>query len=112
MSKFLISFPSAAMELTTDELELASIDSHALIEEAKAAGIYVFGGGIDEAVAPVLVSGDGSVSTGAYPGSQLTGGFLVLELPDRDAALTWAQKVAKTCRCAQELREFMFDPAS
>lgn len=112
MTKYLISFPSEAMVLTDEQLTIASADSHAVIEEAKAAGVYVFGGGIDEQVAPVLVSGDGSVSTRGYPGSRLNGGFAVLELPTREEAVKWAAKLARACRCAQELREFMYDPAS
>ncbi|NIJ37755.1 hypothetical protein FHR22_002458 [Sphingopyxis panaciterrae] len=112
MAKFLISFPADAMIVTDDLLPAVSADAHAVIEEAKAAGVYVFGGGIDERAAPVLVAGDGSVSAGIYPGSRLTGGFTVLELPTRDAAVEWARKIAVACRCAQELREFMYDPAS
>lgn len=112
MTKYLISFPSEAMILTDAELQLASVDSHAVIEEAKTAGVYVFGGGIDEQVDPVLVHGDGSVSAGHHPGSRITGGFLVLELPTREAALDWSARIARACRCAQELREFGFDPAS
>jgi hypothetical protein len=42
-------------------------DSHAVIDEAKAAGVYVFGGGIDEDVPPVLVSANGTVAMGGYP---------------------------------------------
>ena len=81
--------------------------------EAKAAGVYVFGGGIDEAVPPVLVSADGVVVAGGYPWAPpLNGGFTVLELPSRDAAVTWAARIAKACRCDQELRVFGFDPAS
>lgn len=72
----------------------------------------MFGGGIDESVEPVLVAGDGSVSAGTYPGSRLNGGFLVLEVPTREQALEWARKIAVACRCAQELREFGYDPAS
>jgi len=33
-------------------------------------------------------------------------------LPDRQAAEVWACRIAVACRCSQELREFMFDPAS
>jgi hypothetical protein len=36
----------------------------------------------------------------------------VLELPDRASAEEWARKIAVACRCAQELREFMYDPDS
>lgn len=112
MTKYLISFPSEAMVLTAEEFPIVVVDSHAVIEEAKAAGVYVFGGGIAEDVDPVLVSADGSVSTEIYPGTAFNGGFLVLELPDREAAEAWASKIAAACRCSQELREFMFDPAS
>lgn len=112
MTKYLISFPSEAMVLTDEEFPIVVADSHAVIEEAKAAGAYVFGGGIDEEVDPVLVSADGSVSRDIYPGSTLKGGFTVLELPTREDAVEWARKIAVACRCAQELREFMYDPAS
>ena len=99
------------MMLTEEERPSVSADAHAVIEEAKAAGVYVFAGGIDEQVDPVLVSKDGSVSTGVYPGTHLDGGFTVLELPTREDAVEWASKIAVACRCGQELREFMYDPA-
>jgi hypothetical protein len=111
--KYLISFPSAAMVARGSELEAASRDSHAVIEEAKAAGVYVFGGGIDGSVPPVLVSGEGTVAEGGYPWAPpLDGGFAVFELPSRDDAIAWAARLAKACRCDQELRVFGFDPAS
>ncbi len=112
MTKVLISFPSEAMQLDGDALGAVSAASHAVIEEARSAGVYVFGGGIDEAVNPVLVSADGTVSPEIYPGSRLTGGFLVLEVPTRTEAVDWARRIATACRCAQELREFGYDPAS
>ena len=112
MTKYLVSFPSEAMVLTEEEFPIVVAESHAVIEEAKAAGVYVFGGGIDEQVAPVLVAGDGSVSRETYPGTDIRGGFLVLEVATREEAEEWAAKVAASCRCSQELREFMYDPAS
>lgn len=112
MTKYLISFPSEAMVVSTEDFPIVAADARAVIEEAKAAGVYVFGGGVHEQVDPVLVAGDGSVSTTIYPGSRLRGGFTVLELPTREAAIAWASKIAVACRCSQELREFMYDPAS
>ena len=114
MTKYLISFPGKgqAMKLTEEEFPAVVAESHAVIEEAKAAGVYVFGGGIAEDVAPVLVQADGLVGRDVYPGSDITGGFTVLELPTREDAEEWARKIAVACRCAQELREFMYDPAS
>ena len=113
MAKYLISFPSAAMVLSAGELEAASRDSHAVIDQAKTAGVYVFGGGIDENVPPVLVSADGAVAKGGYPWAPpLNGGFTVLELASREEAIAWAARIAKACRCNQELRVFQFDPQS
>jgi hypothetical protein len=111
--KYLISFPSAAMVVSGEELEAAGRDSRAVIEQAKVAGVYVFAGGIDEGVPPVLVSAEGAIVEGGYPWAPpLNGGFTVLELPSREDAIAWAARIAKACRCDQELRVFMFDPAS
>ncbi len=113
MAKYLISFPSAAMVVPEDEWEAVGRDAHAVIDEAKAAGVYVFGGGIDESVAPTLVSADGAVAEGGYPwGPALDGGFTVLELPSREEAIAWAARIAWACHCDQELRVFGFDPES
>jgi hypothetical protein len=112
MTKYLISFPSEAMTVPADALAAVGDAARAVIEEAKAAGVYVFAGGIHEGVDPVLVDADGEVSPDIYPGSRLKGGFTVLELPTRDAAIEWARRLALARRCAQELREFMYDPAS
>lgn len=113
MAKYLISFPSAAMVVPQEELQAVGRDAQAVIEEAKSAGVYVFAGGIDESVAPALISADGAVAEGGYPwGPALNGGFTVLELPSRDEAVAWAARIARACRCDQELRVFGFDPAS
>jgi len=107
MAKYLISFPSAAMVVPDGEMETVGRDAHAVIEEAKAAGVYIFAGGIGEDVPPALVSADGAVATGGYPWAPtLNGGFTVLELPSRDEAIAWAARLAKACRCDQELRVF------
>ena len=113
MAKYLISFPSAAMVVPDSEWEAVGRDSHTVIDEAKAAGVYVFGGGIDEDVPPALVSADGTVAEDVYPWAPpLDGGFTVLELPSREEAVAWAARIATACRCDQELRVFQFDPQS
>ena len=110
MPKYLISFPSAAMQVPENELAQVGRDAHAVIEEAKAAGVYVFAGGIDESIPPMLVAADGSVTSGGYAWAPvLNGGFTVLELATRDEAVTWAARIAKACRCQQELRVFGLD---
>ncbi len=113
MTKYLISFPSGAMVVPEGGLQVVADEAHAVVEEAKAAGVWVFGGGIDESVPPVLVAGDGTVTEGTYPQTaRIEGGYAVLDLPSRAAALHWAAKLATACRCPQEVREFMDDPAS
>src|SRR3954453_1480180 len=95
MAKYLISFPSAAMVVPDGEWGAVGRDAHAVIDEAKAAGVYVFGGGIDEDVPPVIVSADGAVAMGGYPWAPtLDGGFTVLELPSRDEAIAWGARIA------------------
>jgi hypothetical protein len=113
MTKFLISFPSSAMVVPPEDLQAVADAAHAVVEEAKDAGVWVFGGGIDESVPPVLVDGDGTVVDGTYPQTkEIEGGYSVLELPSHEAALEWAAKIAVACRCAQEVRAFQYDPAS
>lgn len=113
MTKFLISFPASAMVVSAEDMAAVSAASRAVIREAKAAGIYVFGGGINSGVAPAMVAADGRCTSGTYPQTrEFDGGFCVLELPSRALALEWAARLAGACRCAQELREFYYDPES
>ncbi|GAA4158631.1 hypothetical protein GCM10022286_11810 [Gryllotalpicola daejeonensis] len=111
MTKYLISFPSSAMKVSPGELPAVADAAHAVIREMKEAGVYVFGGGVNEGVPAVLVAADGSVTEGTYPETaQLDGGFTVIEAPTRAEAERWATKTAAACRCSQELREFQYDP--
>lgn len=114
MNHYLISFPSSAMShIAAEDLPAVSESARAVIREAKAAGVYVFGGGIDESVPPVMVAGDGEVFQGAYAETRLlNGGFCVLKVPSRAEAEGWAAQIAAACKCAQELRPFMYDPES
>lgn len=113
MTKYLISFPGSAMQLTPDDFQAAGRDAHAVIRAMKDAGVYVFGGGIDEAVPSVMVAGDGTTTDETYPQTtEFDGGFCVIEAATRDEALDWAAKTAAACRTPQELREFMYDPES
>ena len=112
MTKFLISFPASAMDVPAEEMPAVSDAAHAVIREAKAAGVYVFGGGINGEVAPAMVAADGSCTTETCQSTDFDGGFCVLELPSRAVAVQWAARIAAACRCAQELREFYYDPES
>ena len=113
MTKYLVSFPGPAMDVPDEDMVAVSEAAHAVIREAKDAGVYVFGGGINEEVAPQMVAADGTVTNETYTQTkEFDGGFCVLELPSREAAIQWAAKIAQACRCSQELREFQYDPES
>jgi hypothetical protein len=101
------------MDVPAGEMAAVSETAHSVIREAKDAGVYVFGGGINEEVAPLMVAADGTFTNETYSQTEeFDGGFCVLELPSREAAIQWAAKIARACRCSQELREFQYDPES
>ena len=103
----------AMRQISDEDFPSVEASAHAVIREAKAAGVYVFGGGIDETVPPVMVTGEGKVSPETYPEtSGFNGGFCVLKVQTREEAERWAAKIAAGCWCAQELRQFMYDPES
>lgn len=105
--------PQCRHGLSDEDLQAVSDAAHAVVKEAKDAGVWVFGGGIDESVPPVMVGGDGTVTEGTYDQTkEIEGGYTVLELSSREAALEWAAKIAVACRCAQEVRAFQYDPDS
>ena len=113
MTKYLVSFPAPAMNVASEDMAAVGEAARAVIREAKKAGVYVFGGGLNEDVAPMRVAADGSVTDETYPQTrELDGGFCVLELASREAAIQWAARIAAACRCSQELREFQDDPES
>ncbi|MFF1272000.1 YciI family protein [Streptomyces marokkonensis] len=110
MTRYLISFDDGAMTFPEEELPKVAEASLEVVREARAAGVWVFGGGLQSQQASV-VSTDGTVTDGPYPETKaVLGGFSVIEVPSRAEALEWAARIAAACRCAQEVREIMPDP--
>ena len=109
MTRYLISFNDHAMDhIAGDDWATVGAESH--VEEAQAAGVWVYGGGLERQRASV-VGTDGTITDGPYPETkEVIGGFCVVDVPTREEALVWAAKTAKACRCAQEVRELMPDP--
>ena len=87
----------------------------AVVDEMKAAGVYVFAGGLDEdvdtafsadATSGALMFTDGPfVETKEY-----LGGLTVVDVADEDAARMWAGKLAEACGWPQEVRRFKPQP--
>jgi hypothetical protein len=111
MTRYLISFPDGAMDhIPEDEMPDVAKAAHAVVQDALNAGVYLFAGGL-EFQRPSIVATDGTVTDGPYSQTrELSGGFTVIDVPTREAALAWAAKIAVACRCAQEVREFGPDP--
>ncbi len=58
-----------------------------------------------------VVARDGTISEGPNPQCRdFIGGFTIVDVPTRAAALQWGARIAAACRCAQDVREFLFDP--
>ena len=108
MTRYLISFPSGAMDHIPDEEGRAVGEAaHAVVQEARDAGVFVFAGGCSEAVS--VIATDGTV-TDAPDNQAYIGGVTIVDVPSREEALRWAAKIAVACRCAQEVRELIPDP--
>ena len=109
MPRYLISFDAHAMDhIPHEDMPAVAEASHAVVYEAMDAGVWVYGGGLEHQKASIVAT-DGTVTDGPYP--QAVGGLSVVDAPSREEALKWAAKIAVACRCAQEVREFMPDPA-
>ena len=110
MTRYLISFDDGAMTFPDEDLPDVAEAAHAVVREAKAAGVWVFGCGVERQRASVVAT-DGTVADGPYPETKaVIGGFSIVDVPSREEALEWAAKIASACRCAQEVREIMPDP--
>ncbi|HAP77876.1 MAG TPA: hypothetical protein DCR14_17560 [Acidimicrobiaceae bacterium] len=111
MTRYLISFDDGSMDhIPADDFPAVGEAAHEVLRAAKAAGVWVTGGGVERQRASI-VGTDGTVADGPYPETKaVVGGFSILDLPSREEALAWAARFAVACRCAQEVREIMDDP--
>ena len=110
MTRYLISFDAGAMDFPEEDEPAVGEAAHAVVREAQEAGVWIFGGGLKSQRASIVAT-DGIVTNGPYPETKaVIGGFSMVDVPTHEEALEWAAKFAKACRCAQEVREIMYDP--
>jgi len=107
MTRYLISFDDGAMTFLDEDLADVAKAAHEVVAQAKDAGVWVFGGGVQGHEASVVAT-DGSVTDDPSP--EHLGGFAIVDVPSHEEALKWAAKIAVACRCAQEVRELLPDP--
>jgi hypothetical protein len=90
-------------------------DVNALVEETKAAGVWVFNGGLHPPSTATVVRaehGDVLITDGPYAeGKEHIGGFIIIKVPDLDAALHWARKTARVITLPIEVRPFQGEVA-
>ncbi|MEY9962813.1 hypothetical protein ABIA33_000839 [Streptacidiphilus sp. MAP12-16] len=85
-------------------------DLDVLHEEIKAAGAWVFAGGLHPADTATVLrprNGDVLITDGPYAeGKEHMGGFLIIKAPDLDAALAWGRKASLATTLPIEVRPF------
>ena len=113
MPRYLISFDDGSMDhIPAEDWTAVGEAAHAVVRNAKAAGVWIWGGGVQRQQSSIVAT-DGTVTKGPVPEKKaVVGGFSIIEVSSHEEALAWAARIAESCRCAQEVREIMFDPES
>jgi len=115
MTRYLLSIyqpagPPPAPEFMTK----VAANLHELNAELKEAGAWVFTGGLHDPAASTVVRGgkrDIVITDGPYiEGKEHIGGFWIIDAPDLDAALVWAEKATRATTLPIEVRPFQGVP--
>jgi hypothetical protein len=83
--------------------------ANAVVEDMKAAGVYVFAGGLEEDIETAFsadaTSGTLVITDGPYRHTaEFVGGLTIVDVPDVEAARLWAGRMAEACGWPQEVR--------
>ena len=112
VTKYLIAFNDEWVpEHEPDELRAKGVASQEVIEEMKAAGVFVFGdGGIDASTVVCSVvsrAGQPVFTDGPYVETkEHLGGFAIVDVEDDEAARYWAGRLAVSLDWPQEVHRF------
>ena len=110
MPRYMISFNDGDMQFPEEDFKAVGEAAHKVMEEGVTQGIWEGGGGF-LGFHPFVVDEFGNVD--ARPLAETNkhiGGFTVVNVRNDEEAFVWAQKIAKACRCPQEVRRIMDDP--
>ena len=93
-----------------EAMEQIMRDVDALNDEIRAAGAWVFAGGLHPSSTATVVqvrTGDVLTTDGPFvEGKEHVGGFWVIQSPDLDSALEWGRKATRACQVPIEVRPF------
>jgi hypothetical protein len=113
MKQYLLSvcYPAGGTQPPPEALQRIMRDVGAVHEQMQAAGVWIFGGGLTPPSSATVLrnqNGDIVITDGPFIESkEQIGGFSILKLPDLDAALDWARKLARAIGTPIEVRPFM-----
>jgi hypothetical protein len=118
MTQYLLSIyqPDGDTQPPPPVLQTIMRDVYALRDEMKAAGAWVFAGGLHApSTATVVRVRDGQLLTTDGPfaeGKEHIGGFTIVKAADLDAALEWGSKLARATTLPVEVRPFREDTSA
>lgn len=116
MTRYMMSvcYPAGSSAPTPDALEVIARDVTEVHRQLQAEGAWVFGGGLHDAgTATVVTARDGQVETTDGPfveSKEQIGGLSIIDVPDLDAALRWAERLSAATTCPIEVRPFLDQP--
>jgi len=115
MKQYLLSIQQPDGEPPAPEiLEPIMRDVETFNREVKAAGAWVFSGGLHEPSTATVVrlrNGQMLTTDGPYvEGKEHVGGLTVIKAPDLDVALEWGRKLARATTLPVEVRPFYGEP--
>ena len=94
-----------------DVLEKIMAELGILRDEMKAAGAWVFSGGLNAPSTATVLRFDGSdvlLTDGPFAeGKEYLGGFTIVRAPDLDSALEWGRRLARVVTLPIEVRPFV-----
>jgi hypothetical protein len=100
--------PPEVLEPILRDLEILNL-------EMKAAGAWVFAGGLHPPSTATVVryaDGEALLTDGPFAeGKEVLGGFTIVRAPDLDAALEWGKKLARATTLPIEVRPFQGEAA-
>jgi hypothetical protein len=113
MANYMLSvvYPEGRTRPEPERLARIGADVEALHKEMADAGVWVFGGGLAAASSATVVEArdtDPLILDGPFAeGKEYLGGISIIDVPDLDAALVWAEKLSRATTVPIEIRPFV-----
>ncbi|GAA1037402.1 YciI family protein [Virgisporangium ochraceum] len=114
MATYLLSvmYPAGRTQPEPERLARITADVTALHGEMADAGVWVFGGGLAPASSATVVEArrdsEPLIVDGPFAeGKEYLGGVSIIDVPDLDAALEWAERLSRAATVPIEIRPFL-----